>query len=79
METYSTLLTVEIDLTYKISKKDFSLVEVTHKAVQTSDNKKYSSVGKFTITSINDLKQIKEAQGLKQKIKAYNYKQKQSI
>lgn len=56
---------VEIDLTYKISKKDFSLAEVTHKAVQTSDNKKYSSVGKFTITSINDLKQIKEAQGLK--------------
>ena len=50
---------------YKISKKDFSLVEVIHKAVQDSDNKKYSSVGKFTITSINDIKEIKEAEGLK--------------
>ena len=56
---------IDIDLTYKISKKDFSLVEVTHKAVQDSDNKKYSSTGKFTITSINDIKQIKEAEGLK--------------
>lgn len=56
---------IDIDLTYKISKKDFSLVEVIHKAVQDSDNKKYSSVGKFTITSINDIKQIKEAEGLK--------------
>lgn len=56
---------VEVDLTYKISKKDFSLVEVTHKAIQSSDNKKYSSIGKFTLTSINDIKQIKEVEGLK--------------
>lgn len=56
---------VEVDLTYKISKKDFSLLEVTHKAVQTSDNKKYNSIGKFTVTSINDIKEIKEAEGLK--------------
>lgn len=56
---------IDIDVTYKISKKDFSIVEVTHSLLQTSKDKKYQSTGKYTVTSVNNIKVIDEAKNLK--------------
>ncbi|EHL14356.1 hypothetical protein HMPREF9629_02207 [Peptoanaerobacter stomatis] len=56
---------VEVNLTYKISKKDFSIIEVTHEVKQTVDNINYKSIGQFKLLSINDIKEIEEAKDLK--------------
>lgn len=55
----------EISITYKISKKDFSIIEVIHEAKQSYDNKNYLSTGKFELVSLNDIKEIEEAKNIK--------------
>lgn len=56
---------VDIDLTYKISKKDFTIKKVIHVLKQTSDGKMYKSMGEYTVTGANELKAIDEAKNIK--------------